>query len=159
MKSRPFTRREDGKSNWKRNKPTCAAVSQEATSGSRRVLLTSVHRGGAAELPSAAGATLQADSGWGRPPMWASPGVAPVGPTVPFPSIRFIVRIETRTIMCLQGLSAGQINLGGGTAGEGVGWGEGRKNSSRRALECWEWSWGKPRNWPFSFINHQNHCN
>lgn len=79
MKSRPFTRREDGKSNWKRNKPTCAAVSQEATSGSRRVLLTSVHGEGRRSSRLQPGPPFRADSGWGGAYVSIS-GFAPVGP-------------------------------------------------------------------------------
>ena len=73
----------------------------------------------------------------GAAPMRASPGLRQWAP-VPFPSIRFIVKLKPNEQSCVFRLSSGQINLGRGRGEEGVGWGEGRENSSsRRALECW----------------------
>ena len=70
-------------------------------------------------------------SGWivdGEAPMRASPGLRQWAP-VPFPSIRFIVKLKPKEQSCVFRLSSGQINLGTGRGEKGVGWGEGRENS------------------------------
>lgn len=154
MKSRPLTRREDGKSNWKKNKPTCAAVSHEATNRSRHALPYLSPRGGAAELRLQPGPPVRADSGCGGG-CPSITGFAPVG-SVPFPSIRFIVKLKPNEQSCVFRLSSGQINLG-----RGWGWIGVRVGKIAAVGGLWNVGGGvmrKTRNWPFCFIHRQNHC-